>query len=134
MSEILNIQLDSNFHKNISITNSQTKFIQQANKSLNDFDSFYDSIELHRAFSNITSDNQKYSLSRKRLIRKDMSKTITNYINQDIQFKLPNKFNNLFLNEIGKAQKYFDKSTKNYLNIHKLQLNMLSLDKNRSSL
>lgn len=71
--------------KNISISDLETQIIQAQNKKNRDFSSFFDRIELHRAFPDI--DNKiKFSTSRKRVAKKASAKALKKHYSIDEQF------------------------------------------------
>jgi hypothetical protein len=97
LEELLNIRLVDSENKNKSIDLSDTEIIRSYNGKVNDYQSFFDSIEMHRAYFNLDNSDHKYALSRKRLIRKNVAKTLKPFSTEPLP-----------LNQIQVSQKVMD--------------------------
>ena len=89
VEKILNLNLKKmNSHLNKSVTKKEIDIIRQFNLNNNDSDSFFDAIELHRAYPELKDENIKYALARKRRLRKS---------NRVLSSSIPNNSNNYTL-------------------------------------
>lgn len=85
LEQILQIKLPPLPRKNISMTLQEIELIRDYNTKLNDYSGFFDIIELHKAYFDLADSDQKYALARKKRLRKDMIKTLKQYINVNEQ-------------------------------------------------
>lgn len=79
LSNILDVEIqEQDKNLNPSLCNEEIEIVREINQTNGDFSSFFDRIELHRAYQELEDDN-KYILARKRLMRKSAAKELVKY-------------------------------------------------------
>jgi len=98
ISEIIGTELEKEEDKNVSIDDIDIEIIRGYNTKISDYDSFFDTVELHRAFFDMESKEDMYQLARKRLLRKDLPRSIKLYSNKSQNYLISDNIKQ-FINE-----------------------------------
>jgi hypothetical protein len=90
--------------KNVSITNEECEWVVNFNRKHNDYNGFFDMLELHR-IDRDWEDSRKYANARKRRIRKIFSAEMAKYAKlQNVEYKIPDFIAEIITADLAKLQ------------------------------